>query len=246
MRRFRADLHIHTVLSACADLGMSPTTIVRVARDKNIDLIGITDHNTTLHCGLIKEIAEEQGIAVLCGAEVTSREEVHCLAYFEDLNALGSFQEYLDANLPFLPYQPEKLGYQALVDKDEKIIKLIDGYMNIAINQNIDSIEQEVHRLGGLFVPAHVERQMFGIFSQLGFLPDHFICDAMGIMGRSLEKDIRSRFGIPERLALIKASDAHSPEEIGCGTTWFEMKELTFQEIKRAILGIDGRKTIIE
>ena len=148
MKRFRADLHIHTVLSACADLDMSPAKIVSIAKDKNLDLIGITDHNTTLHCKLVKELAEERGLAVLCGTEVTTREEVHCLAYFKDLATLGIFQKFLDSHLPTIPYLPEQFGYQALVDRGEKIIRLIDGYLNVALDQSIDQVEQEVHRLG--------------------------------------------------------------------------------------------------
>jgi len=246
MKRFRADLHIHTVLSACADLDMSPVKIVSIAKDKNIDLIGITDHNTTLHCKLVKELAEERGLAVLCGVEITTHEEVHCLAYFEDLATLEQFQKYLDKYLPRFPYLPSTLGYQALVDRKEKIIRLIEWYLNVALNQSIDQVEQEVHRLGGLFVPAHIERPMFGIFNQLGFVPDTLDCDAMGIMQRSSETEIRNRFGISADTALIKASDAHSPGEIGTGCTWIEINELSFEEIKKAFRGLDGRKTIIE
>lgn len=246
MRRFRADLHIHTVLSACADLEMSPAAIVRIAKDRNIDLIGITDHNTTLHCSLVKEIAGEKGLNVLCGVEVTTREEVHCLAYFEDLPALALFQKYLDSYLPSIPYLPGQFGYQALVDREEKIIRLIDEYLNVALNQSIDQVEQEVHRLGGLFVPAHIERPMFGLFNQLGFLPDTLVCDAMGIMYRSSEAEVRNKFRLAAGMALIKASDAHSPGEIGSGCTWFKMNEFSFEEIKKALLGIEGRKTTIE
>lgn len=246
MKRFRADLHIHTVLSACADLEMSPAAIVRIAKEKNIDLIGITDHNTTLHCSLVTEMAGEIGLNVLCGVEVTTREEVHCLAYFKDLPTLALFQKYLDSYLPSIPYMPGKFGYQALVDREEKIIRLIEEYLNVALNQSIDQVEQEVHRLGGLFVPAHIERPMFGIFNQLGFIPDTLVCDAMGIMYRSSEAEIRNKFRLATGMALLKASDAHSPDEIGSGCTWFEMNEFSFEEIKKALLGIEGRKTTIE
>jgi PHP family Zn ribbon phosphoesterase len=246
MRRFKADLHIHTVLSACADLEMSPGAIVRMAKEKNIDLIGITDHNSTLHCSLAKEIADEEGIAVLCGVEVTSREEVHSLAYFGDLGSLGLFQEYLDCHLPVMPYRPELFGYQALVDKNEKIVRLIEGYLNVGLKQGIDQVEQEVHRLGGLFVPAHIERPMFGIFNQLGFLPDDLVCDALGIMYRSSETEIRNRFRLTGNMALIKSSDAHSLHEIGSGSTWFEINEPSFEEIQKALAGKDGRKITVE
>ena len=109
MKHFRADLHIHTVLSACANLEMSPGTIVRKAKENNLDLIAITDHNSTLNCSLVKELANEEGIAVICGAEVTTREEVHCLAYFKDLETMELFQLYLDANLPEIPLPTGKI-----------------------------------------------------------------------------------------------------------------------------------------
>ena len=246
MRRFRADLHIHTVLSACADLEMSPAKIVRMAKDRNIDLIAVTDHNSTLHCRLVKELAEESGLNVLLGEEVTTREEVHCLAYFGDLTSLDLFQEYLGNHLPSVPYLPEKFGYQALVDRKEMIIRLFEEYLNVALDQSIDQVEQEVHRLGGLFVPAHIERQMFGIFNQLGFVPESLVCDAMGLMPQSKEAEIRIKFGINDNIPLLKASDAHTLEEIGSGVTWFELQEPTFEEIKKALGCREGRKTTTE
>lgn len=243
--RLRADLHIHTVLSACADLEMSPVNIVHAAKDKHLDMIAITDHNSTLHCSLVKELAEEQGIFVLCGVEVTTREEVHCLAYFEDTATLEIFQKYLDNHMPGIPYLPELFGYQALVDRDENIVRMEENYLNVALSQSIDQVEQEVHRLGGLFVPAHIERPMYGIFNQLGFIPGTLSCDALGMMRQSSEAEIRSRFRLAGNLALIKASDAHTLQEIGSGCTWFDLLEPTFEEIKKALMGIDGRKTTI-
>jgi PHP family Zn ribbon phosphoesterase len=246
MKRLRADLHIHTVLSACADLEMSPANIVNTALRKKIDLIAITDHNSTLQCRLVKELAEEKGLSALYGVEVTTREEVHCLAYFEDLASLALFQQYLDKHLPRFPYSPGKFGYQLLVDREEKITGMVENYLNAALGQSIDQVEQEVHRLGGLFVPAHIERPMYGIFNQLGFIPGTLCCDALGIMRHSSEAEIRRRFRLDSGTALLKASDAHSLEDIGTGCTWFELNDLSFDEIKQALLGLNGRKTTVE
>jgi len=57
MKTYRADLHIHSVLSPCGDLDMSPVNIVEEASRKGLDIIGITDHNTTRHTGLVKRLA---------------------------------------------------------------------------------------------------------------------------------------------------------------------------------------------
>ncbi len=242
MIKLKADLHIHTVLSPCADLEMSPVNIVNAAKDNKIDLIAITDHNSTLQCSLVKELAEKKGISVLCGVEVTTREEVHCLAYFENPGKLGLFQKYLNKHTPKFPYLPGVFGYQLLVDKEEQIIEMVENYLNVALSQSIEQVEREVHRLGGLFVPAHIERPLGGIFNHLGFIPDTLTCDAMGIMRQSNEAEIRSRFGLVADIALIKSSDAHSLKEIGSGCTWFELNEPSFDEIKMAMMGINGRK----
>ncbi len=83
MKSFRADLHIHTTLSPCGDLEMHPVNIVSKAAIQGLDIIGITDHNSTRHCALISRLAAEKGIFVMQGAEVTTKEEVHCLVFFE-------------------------------------------------------------------------------------------------------------------------------------------------------------------
>ncbi|MCE1197564.1 MAG: PHP domain-containing protein [Marinilabiliales bacterium] len=241
MKRYRADLHLHTVLSACAELEMSPAAIVTTARQRGLDMIAITDHNSTLQTKVVKELGEEVGLTVICGVEVTTREEVHCLAYFGEEERLDQFQAFIDQHLPILPLLPGSYQYQAVVDKSDGIVRLIDNFLNVGLQKSIDEIEAEVHRLGGLFVPAHVERPLFGLYSQLGLLPDGLQCDGMGIMWRSTAADIRNRFRIPAGLPLMRASDAHSLEEIGLGYTELEMESCTFDEFRQALQGIGGR-----
>lgn len=118
----RADLHIHTVLSPCGDLEMSPLSILEAARKQKLDIIGITDHNSTRQSKIIRDAAKAFGIFVLTGAEVTTQEEAHCLAFFADDARLDVFQEYLDKHLPDFPNNPEKFGYQVVVDTQDQIL----------------------------------------------------------------------------------------------------------------------------
>jgi predicted metal-dependent phosphoesterase TrpH len=46
LKTLKADLHMHTCLSPCADLQMSPMAIAEQAKIKEIDILGICDHNS--------------------------------------------------------------------------------------------------------------------------------------------------------------------------------------------------------
>ncbi len=96
MQAFRADLHIHTVLSPCGDLDMNPRSIVQLAKQRGMDIIGVTDHNSTLHSSLIKQLGEKEGLFVLQGVEVTTKEEVHCLCFFSSNEQAASFQQFIN------------------------------------------------------------------------------------------------------------------------------------------------------
>ena len=77
MKEFRVDLHLHTCLSPCGSLEMSPQRIVETALERGLDAIAVTDHNSTLQCPEIQALGKERGLTVFAGAEVTTREEAH-------------------------------------------------------------------------------------------------------------------------------------------------------------------------
>src|SRR5690554_3255064 len=115
--RFKADLHIHTLLSPCAELEMTPKNIIMKARESGLDIIGITDHNSTLNAQVVKKAGEQSGVFVLAGAEVTTREEVHCLAFFEFQDALEKFQQFIDHHLIKMPNDAGIMGCQPVIDE---------------------------------------------------------------------------------------------------------------------------------
>ncbi len=243
MRSYRADLHVHTVLSPCGDLEMSPANIVKAAARRGVDILGIADHNSTRHGMLIKKLAEKEGIFVLTGAEVTTKEEIHCLAFFENNDSLVAFQQYLDKHLPDVKNKPDSFGYQVVVDEEELIVEEIDRLLISALDQSIDQVEEKIHSLGGLFIPAHIDRPSYSLISQLGFIPPDLNADAFEISKYS---------GGPEKFleqyphlkgySLIQSSDAHFPEQVGDTRCHFLMKTRSFAEIKMALKGEGGRK----
>lgn len=239
---FRADLHIHTVLSPCGDLDMSPGNIVNEAVHKGLEIIGITDHNTTRHCDLVTRLAKDNGIFVMQGAEVTTREEVHCLAFFENTDTLILFQEFLDENLPDIPNDPAFFGHQVQVDENEIIIYNENKLLLNAISKNIKEVEAFVHNLNGLFIPAHIDRKKNSIYSQLGFLPDNLKADALEISKQSSPEQFLSEHPETSEFTMIRCSDAHYPNQIGTAYTDYFIESTSFSEIKMALKGVNGRK----
>lgn len=242
----KADLHVHTLLSPCADLDMSPARIVAEAEKSGISILGITDHNSTLQCSNVQKAAANKNIFILCGAEITSREEVHCLVFFENNPCLEQFQKFIENKIQKIKNNPAELGFQAIVDEKNNVISQVDYYLGMALNAGIDEIEAETHRLGGLFIPAHINRPRFGLISQLGFVPHNIAADALEIFNRSNLSVFRNEHPELAHFSFIKNSDAHLPPGIGTFYSFFDIENITFNEIKMALHGQNGRKVWTE
>ncbi|MFP4664291.1 MAG: PHP domain-containing protein [Bacteroidales bacterium] len=224
MKAFKADLHLHTCLSPCGDLDMSPVNIVEEAKRKNLDMIGITDHNSTRNVKTVMEVAEKYNIFVLGGCEVTSQEEVHCLAFFPDINSLDEFQVYLDAHLPDIENKPEKFGFQVAVDKFDTINYEENRLLVAALNEDIESIAEKVLRLGGVFIPAHVDKEKNSVFSQLGFLPYGLSFHALELSPNTCLSTFNNiRPGLAFH-CFVQNSDAHYLNDIGKTHTIYNMQ----------------------
>lgn len=243
---YRADLHIHSVLSPCGDLEMSPARIVEAAVRKGLDIIAVTDHNHTGHSRLTREIGREQNVFVIYGVEVTTSEEVHCLSFFDTEEQLEDFQEYIDLHLPSVKNDIGLFGHQVIVDRKEQILEEIQHSLYPGIRQQITAVAETVHRLGGLFVPAHVDRRMNGIYNQLGFFPEDLDADAVEIFRNANRKDVLQTHPELKGYQLLKSSDAHFVEDIGRCTSLLEMEDLSFAEFEKALKGLEGRRVVQE
>lgn len=241
MKEYKADLHIHTVLSPCGSLEMSPRNIVQEALKKDIDIIGITDHNSTRQCQMVNQEAQKAGIMVYTGVEVTTKEEVHCLAFFETFDILNVFQQYIDLHLPDIMNDTDLFGYQVVVDALENIIYEEPKLLISAISQGIDQVEAEVHRLDGIFIPAHINRPRYGLVGQLGFVPPDLKADAFELSKHISTEDFLKKFSYLKGRTFVRNSDAHYPEAIGESFTTLKMVSTAFSEFRQAIAGANGR-----
>lgn len=234
-RSHRADLHIHTCLSPCADLGMSPRSIAVRSKEKGLDIIAVCDHNSAENVIAVRRAAERVNIEVIGGMEITTSEEVHILALFDKYedNALLSLQEIVYENL-----QGEggwkHAGEQVLANEDDEVVGLNNRPLVSATRIPLEKTVDIIHSLHGLAIAAHIDRQGFGIFGQLGFIPKGLPLDAVEISPNTSYREAREKFSVP--YPFIASSDAHFLEDIGKASTVFSsLKHATIQDIKECL-----------
>lgn len=238
---YKADLHIHTVLSPCGDLEMSPTNIVEQALSRGLDMIAITDHNTTRQVKVTQKIGRDRGLFVLGGVEVTTQEEAHCLAYFATDEQLDEFQAFLDLHLPKIPNDEDRFGYQLIVDENEEIVGEEEYHLLNGIDVDVDGIYEEVHRIGGLFVPAHVNKGSTSLMSQLGFVPPDLRADGLEINRFITRDEFLKKNAYLKRFGFITDSDAHFINNVGEVYNVIYMEHRNFEEFHLALSGQEGR-----
>ena len=244
LRRLRADLHIHTCLSPCGELAMSPRAVVDRARSVGLDLIAVTDHNTTENAAAVIEAARGTGLTVLPGIELTTAEEVHILGLFDAGADLALFQAEVFRNLPDVPAKRKFIRDQVLVDAEDYVTGFSPRCLFGATLLSVHDAVGLIHAHGGLAVACHVDRDSFSIVSQLGFIPPNLPLDAVEVSPRLTVDEARAAFGPFDPLPAVRFSDAHKPEEIGSVTTAFVVAAPDLGEVRKALAGLDGRKVV--
>lgn len=102
MAEYWADLHVHTVLSPCAEVEMIPPLIVERAVEVGLDILAVTDHNSAENAEAVIRAASGSSLKIIPGIECESVEGVHLVCLFDRLEDAVSMQETVYANLPDL------------------------------------------------------------------------------------------------------------------------------------------------
>jgi PHP family Zn ribbon phosphoesterase len=240
LRFFLADLHIHTVLSACAEVEMLPELIVEQAQEMGLNIIAVTDHNSAENAASVVNAAEGTDVTVLPGMELQTREEAHLVCLFDTLEQVERWQEEVYAHLPPLKNDDDAFGTQVVLDADGEAVGTNERLLLTATSFSVEEAVQGVHALDGLCIPAHVDRPAYSIIANLGFIPPDLEIAGVEISSLVGPKEARERFPQLERYSLITSGDAHRLSEMSKRTT-LKMAEPTVTEIALALAGEGDR-----
>ncbi len=222
-----ADLHIHSCLSPCADISMVPSVIFE---NEKISIFSITDHNSSKNVRaffgyLLKYFPNK---IFLPGIEIHTLEDVHILGYFPTIEDAEKVGEFIYDSLDDFSYDPEKFGYEIVIDSQENIMETLDKYLGFPSQLSIDEAISLIEKNNGISVFAHVDRK-FGAIYQLGFLPNS--AKIVEVRKKETFFELKNQGYI-----VLTSSDAHNPVDVGIRYSIFEDNLESTKDVLEAII----------
>ena len=222
--KINLDLHIHSRYSAATSGNMDLPTIGREAAKKGIGVVATGDCLHPRWMAEVRELPEEGGLFRLGGtafvltAEVEDSAKVHHLIIVPDLSKASELAEAFSCrggNLesdgrPTLPMDPPEIADAAL----------------------------EADCLIG---PSHAFTPWTGMYAHYPSLAECYQDQSDRIkyveLGLSADSDYADRIAELRVMTFLTNSDAHSPwpDKLGREFNQMEMKDLSFEDLRRAI-----------
>lgn len=241
MTKAAADLHIHSCLSPCASREMTPNNIVGMAQLKGLDVIAVCDHNHTGNLKAISELAEAEGILLLPGLELETSEEIHLLCYFPSINSILQFQFELNQYYQTIPNREVIFGPQWILDANDQPLEKIEFLLSASTKLDLYEAVSLVRSLGGVPVPAHVDRESYSILSNLGSVPEDLNLSTLELSRYTPREVFVQKHPEYAGKRFITSSDAHDLGMILERTAFIELEERSaaclIEKLKRAYGG---------
>ena len=209
MNKYYYDLHIHSCLSPCADNDMTPNNIAGMAALKGLNILALTDHNSTKNCPAFFEACKRQGIIPIAGMELSSAEDIHLVCLFPELDDAMSFGEEIKRHLMPIKNRPEIFGDQLILDGEDEVIGEEELLLISATDLPVDEAITLAKQFGAHVHPAHIDRRSNGMIAILGDIPAEYGFRVFELRERENIKDLSTTVEeLCEDTALV-CSDAH-------------------------------------
>lgn len=224
MNRYYYDLHIHSCLSPCGDEDNTPNNIAGMASLCGLNIVALTDHNSTENCPAFFEAARRYGIIPIAGMELTTSEDIHVVCLFETLESAMAFGEKIKAYRIPIKNRPDIFGAQQILDGEDNIIGEEENLLINATLISINEVPDLVGEFGGVCYPAHIDRQSNGVISILGTFPSspHFNC--VEFHDKEKRDEYVEKYGLQNK-KIIVSSDAHNLCDMREHENYFELDD---------------------
>lgn len=225
------DFHIHTALSPCGDNDMTPNNIVNMAKLKGLDAIAVTDHNSVKNAKAVMDAGSRVGLTVIPGMEIETREEIHIVALFSDIDGAVYAGEQVAKHLPPAKNRADIFGEQLIMDDNDNVAGHEEQMLITATDLDIFEVFQLVKSARGIAYPAHVDRHSYSVLSNLGFIPPELDTKFIEISKSVTDINQYVRNKNLEKYNLIFSSDAHYLWDISEKVHSFDVEQPSIEKI---------------
>ncbi len=225
------DFHIHSALSPCGDNEMTPNNIVNMAKLYDLDVIALTDHNSTLNCKAVMEAGKEIGLLVIPGMELCTSEEVHLVCLFPDLESATKFSDYIRSTLPPIRNKPTVFGEQLVFDKNDNVLGFEHTLLITASTVSTNDAAELIESYGGVCFPAHVDRNSYSIISNLGTIDSSFNFQCAEVADTDTLESLKKQHPYLNEMRILSSSDAHYLEHMRLAQHSIDVDEISIEAI---------------
>lgn len=224
MSRYYYDLHIHSCLSPCADDDNTPNNIAGMASLCGLNIVALTDHNSSKNCPAFFEACRRYGIIPIAGMELTTAEDIHVVCLFEKLESAMEFDSFIYQHRTLIKNRVDIFGNQYILDGQDNIIGQEEYFLSNATDISIVDVPAYVQKYGGICYPAHIDRQANGIISVLGTFPDKPVFRLIEINRADKVNEYLEKYNLKDKKVII-SSDAHYLTDIRDKQNYFEIDD---------------------
>lgn len=237
MRKYYYDLHIHSCLSPCGDKDMTVNNIAGMGKIAGLDIMALTDHNSTENLPAFFTACENYGVIPIGGMELTTAEDIHMVCLFPTLSDAMEFGEAVKERRIRIENRPEIFGEQQILDSEDNV-KGVEKYLLLnATTLTLDEGFNLCKSFGGIAYPAHIDRESNGIIAVLGAFPDEPEFSCAEIYSLEKEASLKENFPVLNDKRIICCSDAHYLDKIPDAENYFEFSEgLSDDEVRKSII----------
>ncbi|MBM6619962.1 endonuclease Q family protein [Bacillus suaedaesalsae] len=250
MEEYFADLHIHIGRTASGKpvkiTGARSLTIENILKEstnvKGIDIIGVIDCHVPevlselqalIHTGDVVELDEGglrfQHVTLILGSEIEIYDEhckgpIHVLAFIPTISKMLEFSSWMSDRMKNITLSSQRMY------------------------ETGRNLQEKVRELNGLFIPAHIFTPYKSLYGRgvTATLEEVFHPDYIDAVELGLSSDTNMADQIEElhRYSFVTNSDAHSLPKIGREYQKIKMKTPSFEELRKALHGTDGREIV--
>ena len=226
MNKYYYDFHIHSCLSPCGDDDNTPNNIAGMGSIAGLNIMALTDHNTTKNCPAFFAAAKKNGIIPIAGMELTTAEDIHVVCLFEELSDAMRFDGEISGRRRIkVKNRVDIYGEQYIMDDLDNVIGTEEYFLPIATDVSIDDVLSLTEEFNGVCFPAHIDRQANGIIATLGLFPDSPAFYAVEFHDAQKIDEYLEKYPILKDKLILCSSDAHYLWDIKDKSVFFELDD---------------------